>query len=353
MNIHYFNVDLAKLIGLEKAILLQNIYFWTEFNKSRNKNFFENKYWTYNSCKSFEIQFPYMNEKSIFRYLNELKSEGYIFVANFNKLPYDKTKWYSVNYDKIKDFLAKGDISQNEKSISQNEKSISQNEKSISQNEKAIPDSKPDNIPDNKESISNDIRKKDFSNTNIPINSNVTDEFFDIPLTSHITENDKNRSAKDYNTKKANGQFTEDFLDFYKEYPKKVNKTPAYQKWTRLSDDDKILARNAIPHHINKWAMEERTLQYIVAPDVWLNQRRFEDETLVPEKLKIDWNKIFEPYRNEEGLVDSLKLYQNAPKDLINKIMNNPNDRFIHNILTNDGECSIRGIIYDFSIYNY
>lgn len=93
---HSFDVELAKEIGVNPAIIFKNILFWINKNQANEKHFYDGKYWTYNSIKAFKELFPYMSEKSIRNSLKKLEDLGFIETGNFNKSPYDRTKWYSL-----------------------------------------------------------------------------------------------------------------------------------------------------------------------------------------------------------------------------------------------------------------
>lgn len=91
-----FNKDIACKIGVDKATMLQNMHFWIMKNMANKKNYFDGNYWTYNSIKAFSILFPFWSEKQIRRILTQLEEEGYIVSGNYNKIPYDRTKWYAL-----------------------------------------------------------------------------------------------------------------------------------------------------------------------------------------------------------------------------------------------------------------
>jgi len=92
---HLFNVEIACKIGIEKAILLQNIEFWIAKNKANNQNIYDGKCYTYNSYKAFAELFPYMKINTIKRCLVELENEGFIETRDdLNESKWDKTKWY-------------------------------------------------------------------------------------------------------------------------------------------------------------------------------------------------------------------------------------------------------------------
>lgn len=100
---HSFNVEVAKKYGIEEAILIENIAFWIGQNIDKNRNYKKGNYWVYNSYKSFSEVFPYMNYKKIQRALIKLENLGVLKSGNFNKLSYDRTKWYTIIDGKVKE----------------------------------------------------------------------------------------------------------------------------------------------------------------------------------------------------------------------------------------------------------
>lgn len=92
-----FDKTIATIMGnAESATILQNIYFWVDHNKANEKHFYDGKYWTYNSAKAFSKQFPWLSEKQIRNHLQKLEEKGFIETGNYNKLAYDRTKWYTI-----------------------------------------------------------------------------------------------------------------------------------------------------------------------------------------------------------------------------------------------------------------
>lgn len=96
------NKTLAREIGLNEALILQQINYWIEINKKTGKNFYEGRYWTYNSIRSWkENDFDYMSFETVKRTFAKLEKQGYLITGNFNKDPRDKTKWYTINNEKL------------------------------------------------------------------------------------------------------------------------------------------------------------------------------------------------------------------------------------------------------------
>ncbi|PAF19725.1 DnaD domain-containing protein [Terribacillus saccharophilus] len=89
--------SLATQIGLNEAIVIQQIHFWMQ--QSRHKK--DGRTWIYNTVKDWEQQFPFWSESTIKRILNKLYKEGLIIKGNYNKANYDKTIWYSIDYEKL------------------------------------------------------------------------------------------------------------------------------------------------------------------------------------------------------------------------------------------------------------
>ena len=132
---HSFNIELASVVGIEGAILIENLYFWIKKNMANNTHFYEDKYWTYNSTRAFQDLFPYMNKSKISRELTLLKQLGYIETGNFNKISYDRTLWYSLT-EKALAYFEKSILEKWEMDDSKMENGDCKNEISILENSK-------------------------------------------------------------------------------------------------------------------------------------------------------------------------------------------------------------------------
>lgn len=112
---HHFDVDLAVKYGVTEAIILNHFEYWIELNKSNEKNYYEGRYWTFNSMKAFSEIFPYLSLKKIRNALKHLQDEGLILTGNFNRSSYDRTLWYAFS-DLAESILTKGQMDDSEKS---------------------------------------------------------------------------------------------------------------------------------------------------------------------------------------------------------------------------------------------
>lgn len=93
---HHFDVDIAKKLGVNAAIIYNNIKFWCLKNKANEKNFYDGNYWTYNSIKAWKELFPYFGEKQIRNALDCLVENNMIICGEYNQNRYDRTKWYGI-----------------------------------------------------------------------------------------------------------------------------------------------------------------------------------------------------------------------------------------------------------------
>lgn len=101
------NTDLALVLGdLNEAIVLNQLNYWLGINKKAGKNFIDDRYWVYNSYSDWKAKdFPYWSEKTIQRTFTRLENKGVVLSANYNKLAIDKTKWYTIDTEKLQELV--------------------------------------------------------------------------------------------------------------------------------------------------------------------------------------------------------------------------------------------------------
>lgn len=91
-----FDVELAKIYGVEEAIMLDNFLYWIRKNEANDKHFHDGKYWTYNTNKALVELFPFWTKRQIERILKSLIEKGAIVTGNYNSSAYDRTIWYAI-----------------------------------------------------------------------------------------------------------------------------------------------------------------------------------------------------------------------------------------------------------------
>ena len=95
-NTHELNVAVAVKYGATKALVLQQINSWINYNKANNQNFYDGKFWTYNSVEAWTKLIPYFSYEQMRKILRDLESDGLIEKGKYNKTSMDKTSWYTI-----------------------------------------------------------------------------------------------------------------------------------------------------------------------------------------------------------------------------------------------------------------
>ncbi len=149
---HSFDIEIAKKLSVNSAIIYQNLQFWCLKNKANKKHFHDNNYWTYNSVNAWAELFPYLGASQIKTALKKLEEEGYIESGEYNKSSYDRTKWYAIIDLAV---LANG---------------LDGNSQRVDGNSQPIPDIKPtDNKPDNNTNINISLRDTATNETDLEL----------------------------------------------------------------------------------------------------------------------------------------------------------------------------------------
>lgn len=218
--------SLAKAIGLNEAIILQQIHYW--LRKSNNVE--DGHKWIYNTYNAWQKQFPFWSIPTIRRTITSLEKQGVIVTGNFNKAGFDNTKWYRIDYQKLESMIRRCD-----------------------QNDQTMRSIWADGADQN-----------DQTNTNrLPENTSET--------TTNISSG------------KPNDHLSESFESIWKEYPNKAGKKEAfrhYKKWRKESKehtDEYLMAKlKAYKKDLadNQWKKP-------MNGSTWFNGR-FDDEYATP-----------------------------------------------------------------------
>lgn len=94
---HKFDTNIAKVVGVNAAVIFDAIRFWYFTNRENETNLHEGRYWIYNSLNAWRAIFPYFSYKQIRNALAKLEEYGLILKGQFNKNRQDRTNWYTVN----------------------------------------------------------------------------------------------------------------------------------------------------------------------------------------------------------------------------------------------------------------
>lgn len=96
----------AKVLGLNEAIVVQQVHYWLEINRKAKINQYNGRTWTYNTYEKWQIEnFDFWSTRTVMRIFVSLFDKGIFIRGNYNKKKYDKTTWVSIDYDKLDEIL--------------------------------------------------------------------------------------------------------------------------------------------------------------------------------------------------------------------------------------------------------
>ena len=259
------NTELACLLGLNEAIVLQQMHYWLEKNKAKAKNYHDNRFWTYGSLQEYrDRDFKFWSFNTVKRTIAKLTERGFLLASNYNKIRLDQTKWYSIDYEALDAWLSQ--------------------QEAQSPNNSILDNASAHNEPMKKPILSHSTGS--FCPTPLAQNESMQQ-----PTVSHTIEDITQRTSQ-----KRLDQHSPPVLpppwveviknhsclfdDFWAMYPRKESKKQAQQAWSKLNPTQALFNQiaNALEYRCQtkEWLAEGG--RYIPHPATWLNGRRWEDE---------------------------------------------------------------------------
>lgn len=221
---HHFKVALAKEYGIEEAILIDEFRYQVANNKANNRNFFDGRYWTYNSQKAYTEIFPYLTIAQVKRIISSLVAKGILLKGNYNANQYDRTNWYAFSdfglsivqncyIDELK--MTNGRV----------------------ENRSPIPTTIPTTIP----SIS-------FTPSDEGTDGGLFDDADTSTMTMLTSENNIPHAARNKNV--TSEELAEQFEDLWMMYERKGSKAKAKQEFAKLTAEEIALMVKHIPAYL-------------------------------------------------------------------------------------------------------
>ena len=180
------NTELAVILGdLNESIVLNQLNYWLEINKKANKHFIDGRFWVYNTYNDWkEENFQYWSEKTIQRTFTRLENKGIVISANYNKSGIDKTKWYTIDYDKLEEIVNL--YREEQDNLSQRNDNMSTRQVILScpsgQSDRAIPENTTENT------------NIDYDTDNISPTELNTNKFASSPTGLHTSLSDERKA---------------------------------------------------------------------------------------------------------------------------------------------------------------
>lgn len=248
--------SLAVAVGLNEAIILQQVHYWLK----RTEHLMEGKPWVYNSYVQWRDQFPFWSHDTIKRAIQHLEALGVLIsTARFNRKPIDKTKWYTINYDRLNAVCGS---------------STMQNAPTTMQNAPTLAQSAP--MDDAK---CTDGRCKMHP---LPeITAETTSEILNPGISRTRAKTSGAREAKVKRLPRP--AYPSGFLAFWACYPpeRRAAKPECLKVWCAATLEERTaeLCEKVERLKVTSWHDKEPT--FIPLMLTWLNQGRYEDELMV------------------------------------------------------------------------
>ncbi|MGE7094517.1 hypothetical protein ACQKII_24445 [Lysinibacillus sp. NPDC048646] len=91
--------SLAVKIGLNQALVLQQMYYWLRISKNDR----DGHKWIYKTLEDWHKEFPFWSKSTLERTIRKLEEQQLIVVGHYNRMKMDRTKWYRFNQEAIAD----------------------------------------------------------------------------------------------------------------------------------------------------------------------------------------------------------------------------------------------------------
>lgn len=97
---------LAVILGLNEAMILQQIHFWLCNKDKRCKPYInENESWVYNTYEDWHEQFPFWSVPTIKRAILDLENKGVLVSRQFDLSRGEAKKYYRINHKALTELL--------------------------------------------------------------------------------------------------------------------------------------------------------------------------------------------------------------------------------------------------------
>lgn len=228
-------MDVAERYGLDAAVFLHNIVYWTLKNNAEERHYHDGRYWTYASRKALTKMYPIWSDSQIKRIISRLRDEGVLLVGDFNEDRMVRTNWYAPSDELLalygQELPPSGDGGQD----------------------------RPEDCPESPSALGV------FAQCLYNENKKLQQE--EPPIVPHM------------------GDLSDTlFSRFWAAYPNKKSKKDAKKAWDKLHPDIELCRKMAVALEAQKrsegWTRDGG--RYIPLPASWIRGERWTDEVTIP-----------------------------------------------------------------------
>jgi hypothetical protein len=253
---------LAEKIGLNEALFLQQVQYWL----NNSNKVIDNQKWIYNSFENWQKQFPFWSIRTLKRIVKKLTDDDFLITNQLDQNRFNRTNWYSINYDKIAQINDSDKMAQSKKKQQESAKLTQQESANLTQQESA---------------------KLALSKQRLPSTTKKTNALSDKKSLENIS-----------------------FEDWYKNYPRKRGKDRAKLLFKKLKKDELEILIEATKLYSEE--VKDREPIHIAQSDTFLSQKRFEDFRADIEEKKETENKSKILKEKTSSLIQKIFLFAKA-----------------------------------------
>jgi hypothetical protein len=104
-----FQPTLAVLTSLNEAVVLQQLHYWLKNNAGKPGHLHDGRVWCWNTYKDWrQGNFPFWSESTIKRAFSDLRKRGLVIKGNYNRVSFDRTGWYTIDYEALEELHPSG-----------------------------------------------------------------------------------------------------------------------------------------------------------------------------------------------------------------------------------------------------
>lgn len=93
------NIEFAKKYGVDAAIFISRLDSMIFDGICKYKNCYDDKCWVKISIEDFAKKFEFWTPAQIRLIIDKLKQAGVLLTGNFGDDKFDRTVWYTIDYD--------------------------------------------------------------------------------------------------------------------------------------------------------------------------------------------------------------------------------------------------------------
>jgi hypothetical protein len=107
-----------------QALWTQRLDFWISYHQKaghKRKHYHEGRWWVWNTIEGWQAQFPFWSRRTMERTIERSIEGGVTLTESYNKRRYDRTLWYTIDYERLQELAERWEGETGRSSSGQND----------------------------------------------------------------------------------------------------------------------------------------------------------------------------------------------------------------------------------------